>query len=53
MTPPTKVTQCQYCGATDYLGMNSKGEIHCASCCKEDNDKTGLSCQPLPKGNSG
>ena len=43
----TKDISCQYCGATDYLAKNSKGEIHCSTCCKERNDETGLSCEPL------
>ena len=30
-----------------------KGEIHCASCCKENNDETGLACEPIPKGTDG
>ena len=44
---------CCYCGTNERLGKNPKGEIHCASCCKENNDETGLACEPIPKGNDG
>ena len=55
MNPSTKSLSCLYCGGTEYLGKNSKGVIHCSLCCKENNDETGLQCEPLPitqRGNS-
>jgi hypothetical protein len=47
ISPMTLPSRCRECGTTERLGKNSKGVIHCASCCKENNDETGLSCEPI------
>jgi hypothetical protein len=38
---------CVFCGAIKMLGKNLKGEVHCVSCCKENNAETGLACEPI------